>query len=44
MIETITTWTVHIKWDRFPQHFDEKTVADAVVGMLLHGLLRDPVS
>ncbi len=44
VIETITTWTVHIKWDRFPQHFDEKAVADAVVGMLLHGLLRDPVS
>jgi AcrR family transcriptional regulator len=39
VIETITTWAVHIKWDRFPQRFDPKAAQDNVIELLLRGLL-----
>ncbi len=42
VIETITTWTVHIHWDRWPQRLDDKAVAETVITFLLNGLLRDP--
>jgi AcrR family transcriptional regulator len=41
LIETITTWAVHIKWDRFPQQFDEKAAQDNVIAFLVRGLLKD---
>jgi AcrR family transcriptional regulator len=41
VIETITTWTIHIKWDRFPQSFDDKAAEDNVIGFLLRGLLLE---
>jgi AcrR family transcriptional regulator len=40
-IETITTWAVHIKWDRSPQKFDAEAARENVIQFLLHGLLRD---
>jgi AcrR family transcriptional regulator len=40
-IETITTWAVHIKWDRSPQKLDDEAARENVIHFLLHGLLRD---
>ena len=42
LLETITTWTVHIHWDRWPQRLDDKAVSVTVISFLLNGLLRDP--
>jgi AcrR family transcriptional regulator len=39
VIETITTWTLHIKWDRFPQRFAAKAARDNVIEFLVRGLL-----
>lgn len=41
VIETIATWAMHIKWDRFPQNFDPKAAQDQVVEFLVRGLLED---
>jgi len=41
VLETLTTWAVHIGWDPAPQRFDEKQTEDTVIGFLLNGLLRD---
>jgi AcrR family transcriptional regulator len=41
VIETLTTWTVHIKWDRWPQQFEGREVEETVIRFLLHGLLQD---
>jgi AcrR family transcriptional regulator len=41
VIETITTWAVHIKWDRFPQKFDPKAAQDHVVEFLVRALLKE---
>lgn len=42
VIETITTWAVHIHWDPIPQAFDAKRARDTVIDFILCGLLRDP--
>ena len=39
VIETITTWAVHIKWDPVPQAFDEKVARDNAIEFLMRGLL-----
>jgi hypothetical protein len=41
IIETITTWAVHIKWDPFPQSFDPEAARDNAIDFLLRGLLVD---
>ncbi len=41
VIESITTWAIHIKWDRAPQKFDGKAARDNVIEFLVRGLLRD---
>lgn len=41
VIETITTWAVHIKWDPFPQAFDPEAARDNAIDFLLRGLLGD---
>ncbi len=41
VMETLTTWAVHIGWDPVPQHFDEKQSRDTVLRFVLRGLLRD---
>ena len=40
-IEAITTWAVHIKWDRSPQKFDAEAARENVIQFLLHDLVRD---
>jgi AcrR family transcriptional regulator len=42
VIETLTTWAVHIHWDPIPQSFDPKRARDTVIEFVLAGLLRDP--
>jgi AcrR family transcriptional regulator len=42
VIETLTTWAVHIHWDPVPQVFDPKRARDTVIEFVLAGLLRDP--
>ena len=39
VIEAITTWAVHIKWDPVPQAFDAKAARDNVIEFLVRGLL-----
>ena len=41
VIEAIATWAMHIKWDRFPQDFDQKAARDNVVEFLVRGLVAD---
>jgi hypothetical protein len=41
VLETLTTWAVHINWDPAPQSFDAKLAEDTVVSFVLAGLLRD---
>jgi AcrR family transcriptional regulator len=41
VIESIMTWAVHIKWDHFPERFDEKAAEDGVIEFLVRGLLKD---
>ena len=41
VIEAITTWAVHINWDRFPQQFDDKAAKDNVIEFLVRGLMKD---
>jgi AcrR family transcriptional regulator len=41
VIESITTWAIHIKWDRAPQKFDRKAAQDNVIEFLVRGLLGD---
>ncbi len=38
IIETCTTWAVHIKWDRAPEDFDPDEARDEVVAVLVSGL------
>ncbi|MDP6978703.1 MAG: hypothetical protein QF570_08890 [Myxococcota bacterium] len=40
IIETCTTWAVHIKWDRSPEDFDPAVARDEVVAFLVSGLQR----
>ena len=42
VMETLTTWAVHIGWDPVPQQFDPKRARDTVIEFVLSGLLRDP--
>jgi AcrR family transcriptional regulator len=42
ILETIAFWAVHRHWDPSPQPVDEKSVQDAVVDLLLHGLIQEP--
>ena len=42
VIETLTTWAVHIHWDPIPQRFEAKRARDTVIEFVLSGLLRDP--
>jgi AcrR family transcriptional regulator len=41
VIESITTWAIHIKWDQAPQKFDERAAQDNVIEFLVRGLLKD---
>jgi AcrR family transcriptional regulator len=41
VLETITTWTVHIKWDRSPQEFDPEAAEENGMQFLLRCLLPD---
>ena len=38
IIETCTTWAIHIKWDRSPEVFDEDEARENVVSSLTNGL------
>ena len=44
VIETLTTWAVHIHWDPIPQRFEPTRARDTVIEFVLSGLLRDPQS
>ncbi len=41
LIETITTWAVHIHWDPAPQPIDPDTAEDTVVHFVLGGLAQE---
>jgi len=38
VIETCTTWAIHIHWDRAPEVYEEKTARANVIEFLAHGL------
>lgn len=42
VMETLTTWAVHIGWDPVPQAFEPKRARDSVIEFVLGGLLQDP--
>ena len=42
VIETLTTWAVHIYWDSLPQRFEPERARGAVIEFVLGGLLRGP--
>ena len=37
-IETITTWAIHIKWDRAPEDFEPGSTKEAVIEYVARGL------
>jgi hypothetical protein len=41
VLETIAFWAVHRHWDPSPQDVDEHAIQDAVVDMVLHGLVEE---
>ncbi len=41
IIETITTWAIHIHWDPAPQLIDPRDAEDMTVHFLLAGLIED---
>jgi AcrR family transcriptional regulator len=41
ILETLSFWIVHRRWDRLPQRFEESRVEDTLVAMLRHGLTED---
>lgn len=41
VLETIAFWAVHRHWDPSPQSIEEDTAQDAVVDLLVHGLIQE---
>jgi len=41
IIEVVTTWAIHIKWDRSPEDFDPVAAKEAVLEYVLRGLLSE---
>lgn len=39
LLESLTTWAVHIHWDRAPESFDRAQSRDEVIDFLVRGLL-----
>jgi AcrR family transcriptional regulator len=42
VLETCTTWAVHIHWDRAPEDFDPVEARDTTIDFLIRGLLPRP--
>jgi len=40
-LETLTTWAVHIRWDRNPQAFDPDVAREGAIDFVIRGLLDD---
>ncbi len=41
VIEVISTWAMHIKWDPAPEEFDPSAARANAIAFLMHGLLLD---
>jgi AcrR family transcriptional regulator len=40
LLETVTTWALHIHWDRAPERYDPAEARDAVIDLLVRGFTR----
>jgi hypothetical protein len=40
VIELVTTWAVHIHWDRAPELFDPDEARENAIEFVVRGLLR----